>query len=96
VLVDGMTITPASGTYYAIFTAEWSLGGNNSAFFSIYAAGAQIVYSERETDTDDTMMTVSTTAKVTVNGSQAVEVYARRSAGTFDIFNRQLFLLKIS
>lgn len=101
VLVVSMTLTPASGTYAVTFTSSVELSANNSvAFFSIYSAGSQVAASERKAmrgaGQGDVGLPFTCVAKVTVNGSQAIEGRVRVSAGTATIHQRTLMLVEVA
>jgi len=95
-----MTVTPAAGTYYAAFNCAVTGSANNwSIFASIYSGGTQVASSERQAFGVQSANTIAiaTHAVVTVNGSQAVEIRWRASAGvTASVDARALILLKLS
>ncbi len=87
VLITGMTVAPAAGTYWVSFSGSFGIPSTTGVTFycTIYSGGVQVTHSER------TMWNISvhvhsvelpchTQALVTVNGSQAVEVRYRASA----------------
>ena len=101
VLVASMTLTPAAGTYAVTFTSSVELSANNSAaFFSIYSAGSQVAASERKAQRGagqgDVGLPFTCAAKVTVNGSQAIEGQVRVSAGTATIHQRTLMIVEVA
>lgn len=102
VLVTGMTITPAAGTYAVTFTSTGSYSNSNTTqTISIYAGGVQNANSSRTVGsataglgaTQDSAITTNGT--VTVNGSQAIEIRARRSANTFTINARTMTIIRV-
>lgn len=102
-LVVGMTITPASGTYRVTFSSSGFFnGGNRTMDYSIFAAGLSDSASVRHVGTDGgqtagVKYTLFTTAKVTVNGSQAIEVKATVNGigGQFTFNERSLTIIKV-
>lgn len=99
VLIPNMTLTPAAGTYLAIFSTSTVNSGNGSArnYFSIYSGGGQVSHSERRVGiSGGSIVPVSTHAVVTVNGSQAIEAQWRVVGGTGTVYNRSLTLVKLS
>ena len=100
VLATSMTVTPASGTYLVWFTS--SLSNNQSdadTFASIWSAGAQVTSSERECqfNRQDDVAGFCCTARVAVNGSQAIEGRWRVGAGTGSMQpDRSLVILKVA
>lgn len=105
VVMAGITLTPLAGTYQVRFTTSFTHSANNAnIFFSIYAGGAQDAASEMEvrptiqggvTPTLALVLSGSTLAEVTVNGSQAIEVRWRTSASTATSTNRYMIITRI-
>lgn len=105
ILMTGMTITPAAGTYLVLFSCSLS-GANDDANItsSIYSDGTLKAGSERQvvanvsgglTNPATTTMSVTAFAVTTVNGSQAIEGRWRRSAGTATATYRHLKVIRI-
>lgn len=97
-LLTSMTLTPAAGTYLAVFSGSMvnSANGAQRLWVSIYAAGVQDTGSERVVGVGGgAYASVQTQAVVTVNGSQAVEVKWRAAAGTNTAQARSLTLIKL-
>lgn len=83
-LVDSLTLTPPSGDYFLFATVQFRVDGDGETdftTFSVYVDGAQIAHTEREyhedTSIDNTFFTYALSCKVSVNGSQAVEIRYR-------------------
>jgi hypothetical protein len=101
VLLSGMTITPAAGTYivHANFSATLS---NNSTDVTgnIFSGGtlvANTAYSlRRGGGQGDVTLTYVMSCEVTVNGSQAIEIHWQRSAGTATATGRSLTITRKS
>jgi len=98
VLVPGMTITPQEGTYDIWFTGT----GTNSlkgcaAVFSIYAAGVRIDESESvvEPGGNDFKGSFRCTARVEVNGTQAIEGKFKAGSNTAKVYARTLLIRKV-
>src|SRR5690606_21764329 len=99
-------LTPAAGIYLAIFSTSLDNSSNNAnVIVSLYVGGSQIAHTERQatpqiqggiTPSLNISIPVSTQGIVTVNGSQAVEVRWRRTAGTATAHERTLTLIKLS
>lgn len=99
VLMAGMTITPAAGTYLVWFSGEYSASNNNVTMTaSIYSGGTLVTASERlaVTSNTDQDMIFASQAIVTVNGSQAIEGRWRRSGNTLTNTRRTLTILKVA
>jgi hypothetical protein len=101
VLVASMTLTPDAGTYTVTFTSSLELSSSNSAsFFSIYSAGSQVAASERMAKRGagqgQVALPFTCVAKVTVNGSQAIEGRVRVDAGTATIHQRTLLAVEVA
>lgn len=101
VLVAGMTLTPAAGTYKVSFTSsvEVTVAGATT-FPSIYVAGVQEASSEREIQRTGFLggllsQGFACEAIVTVNGSQAIEGRIRTTAGTATIHERTLTIVEV-
>lgn len=103
VVLTGMTITPISGTYLVMFST-WltASAASNVHTMSIYVNGVQNAGSIRAAipfssaslaATQD--IPLSTNAIVTVNGSQAIDIRWRTSAGTATAHNGTLDILKV-
>lgn len=104
VLATGMTLTPPAGTYLVWFSgsAESSInvGSNAIVFVSIYSDGSQIVSSEQGGSVNNTpggLFPFNCVAKVTVNGSQAIEGKWRvdDALETATMYQRNLTILKV-
>jgi hypothetical protein len=100
VLMDSMTVTPEAGTYLVWFQGSLQHSStNDSIFTSIYSGGVQVAASERVFLRGGASADVSSSfacmAKVTVNGSQAIEGQWRTTAATATAHERQLLILKV-
>ncbi|KKN30612.1 hypothetical protein LCGC14_0832260 [marine sediment metagenome] len=100
-LVALMTSTPGAGDYEVEFGASADLDTVNiSMFYSIYVNGVQIAHSEREFrrggSAGDVAGALHTKADaIGVGDGQAIEIRARLSAGSADIFQRSLSIKKV-
>jgi hypothetical protein len=98
VLVDSMTITPAAGTYLVWFTGSLDNSTNyQNIYTSVYSGGTQVAASEvvncaKWTAGDCTSFVCM--ARVTVNGSQAIEGRWRTAGGTASMFQRTIMIAK--
>lgn len=101
VLVSGMTLTPAAGTYLVSFTGSVEVSSAGATTFpSIYAGGTQEAASEREIQRTGFFgglisQAFACVALVTVNGSQAIEGRIRTTAGTATIHERTLAIIEV-
>ena len=96
VLIGSMTVTPASGDYLVWLSGECDHSQENSAVYvNIYSGGTKVAASERAVTIKQGSLAFACYAKVTVNGSQAIEGKFRRDAGTSKINERQLMYLKV-
>ena len=100
VLVDSMTVTPALGTYEVFFQGSLEhSAGNNSIFTSIYVDGVQEAGSEREFRRGgaqgDVAASFNGMARVTVDGTQAIEGRWRTTSSTATAFERQLKIKRV-
>lgn len=91
VLMTGMTLTPAAGTYLVSVRAAVSATSNNRLVTaSVYSGGSKVTDSEvsafirtgNATFTSADIGNIKTDAIVTVNGAQAIELRWRTSGGT--------------
>lgn len=107
VLVTSMTLTPPAGTYRVFYDSTITNASSNNGQTcgcGIYAGGSQVANSGRSyvfpTSSFGTIqpgaVAFVTSATVTVNGAQAIEVRARRSAGTVTINNRTLNIIRVA
>lgn len=103
VLINSMTITPTAGTYLAFFSSTIDHSNQNVAVVvSLYAGGVQSADTVRgpipRTNAIGAItmsMDVAINSLVTVNGTQAVEIRWKTSAGTATMHQRTLNLLRI-
>lgn len=103
-VINSMTLTPASGTYLAIFSASGSHSVSSSdAFYWIEAGGTKQNHSERDfgwdggSQVNSFRVAMHSIAQVTVNGSQTIEVrWDRGASGTFSCYERSLTLIRVA
>lgn len=99
-LVTGLTVTPIAGTYEVI--AEGGLTAQNSRTLtiSLYVAGAQVTATERPLKGDigslsgDAIGCFSLNRRVTVNGSQAIEIRGRVSGGATSVMMHRMLSIE--
>lgn len=98
VLVPGMTLTPAAGTYLVSFTGSLQASLSQTFIYtSIYVDGVQVAASERDFRRPGNVGAgFACVAKVTVNGAQAVEGRWRTTQGTMSMFERTLSVLEVA
>lgn len=106
VLLNSMTITPVAGVYLVWFSASGINSANGGVTtYSIYSGGVQVASSERQVTSliagvvignAPNEVAVASQALVSVNGSQAIEVRWRRSAGTSTTRERSITVLKVA
>jgi hypothetical protein len=99
-LMAGMTITPPAGKYFVSFSTTFEHSNNGETIqYTIYAAGSQIVASERTVTSPrwvNADYPAMTGAIVTVNGSQAIGVGWRTTSPTATALTRSLFIVRVS
>lgn len=99
VVITGLTVTPASGTYAVWYNAEsFYTTTPKSHWWSVYKAGAQIADSLRFQDTahSNQNMADSTMTIVQVNGSQAIDVRVRcDTSGSLTVNQRSLLFIRL-
>lgn len=99
VLCDSMTTTPASGTYEVVFSGSLSNSATSTTYTCIYGGGVVVSASIRRLDVysqnQGKAMGFCCLARITVNGSQAIEGRWKVSAGTASIYERQLMIFKV-
>lgn len=98
VLITGMSITPPAGTYRVSFDAPVTVGTNNSTLgFAVYAGGTINANSNKSflATPANTTYYYGTSGTVTVNGSQAIEIRGRRSAGTTTVNTRTMQITRV-
>lgn len=102
VVINAMSITPAEGTYLVTFSASGGTSANSAtANFAIFVDGSIVQHTERSMihgafifgSVRNVMHTQTIT---TVNGSQSIDVRYTRNAGTFQVFERNLILVKLA
>lgn len=98
-LATSMTFTPAAGTYQVTFGSSITPSTTSGVYqYAIFNDAAIVAHSQRIVGSFNGYFTLQTQAVVTVNGSQAINVRWRKSAGTgsADMFERSMFLLRIA
>lgn len=98
VLISGMTTTPAAGSYLVLFSATGSTSASSIVGnYGIYVGGSLVASSEQPCKwSNATTNIMHTVAKITVNGSQTVEIRYKTSAGTFTVNSRNLILVSVA
>jgi hypothetical protein len=101
VLLSGMSVTPAAGTYKIMAHASATLSVNTTMFFSLFVGGAIVTDSEgarvrANNNVATQRMDWNYFDDIVVNGSQAIEIRWRTTTGTATAFDRQLSILKVS
>lgn len=104
VVLTGMTITPAAGTYMVWFST-WLThsNGNATVTISVYSGGVQSATTIRTTipftgavGGANNGNSISTNGQVTVNGSQAITIDWHTNTGTATAHNGTMDILRIS
>lgn len=101
-LMSGMTITPPSGTYIAIFSSTIGINKNSrSALIAIHKGGTIQQETEREVGGQaNNQQGLTCLGKIAVNGSEALEVQWRlssvASSPTATAKERGFILLKVA
>lgn len=102
-LLDSMTLTPPAGTYLVFASVILSNNNRNADIIpSIYVGGVQVANTEEAMENNgqnnqtDSFMTYMTELEVTVNGSQAIEIRTRTTAGNTTFRLRTLRAMRIS
>jgi hypothetical protein len=103
-VINGMTTTPASGTYVVLFSTSLAhSSGSSDATYAVHKAGTIITNSKRHQGlsggqhSGGFVCSANTQAVITVNGSEAIDVrWNNGGSGTFTCYDRSIILLKIS
>lgn len=98
VLITTMTVTPAAGIYRVTFTSNVSIGNNTSTCgFAIYAGGTINSNSQQDyvASAANARVSAVVSGTVTVDGTQAIEIRGKRSAGTTTVNTRTLHIQKV-
>jgi hypothetical protein len=84
VLVPGLTVTPAAGTYLVVWGATVSHNKTGQTVFgSVWSGGSKVAYTERQIGGQaGNLGNASSQAVVVVNGAQAIEARWRVSSNT--------------
>lgn len=97
-LVNSMTLTPPAGTWIAMFSSSVinSLVAQTT-IVTLYVGGVQAASTERSNkNAGNDPSGVAFQKRITVNGSQAVEVRWKVTGGTGTIRQRTLTLFRVS
>lgn len=102
-LLPGMTLTPAAGTYLVWFTCRAAIGAgtgeNNSMDTQIFVGGTAVAASLRRISLQSAAdisgaisqaSSMASMARVTVDGTQAIEARGRNNTGIGTVTERQL------
>ena len=102
VVINSMTITPAAGTWMVMFSTSGSGNQQNANMdIAIYKNGTIVADTLRKQGyfssqaNADTKRNIYTQSIVTTNGSEAIDVRYKVSAGTFTIHERNLILVRV-
>ena len=103
-VITGMTVTPASGTYYVMFSSSASINASNNQFnFGIGVAGTVDTTSVRQVasaaiQSTGVIYSIVSNAIAVVNGSQAIDVRVLRllGSGTLSVAERSLYIFKLA
>lgn len=104
-LLNGMTITPAAGTYLILFNSDIDSNAAGAAIsVSVYIGGTQVASTLRKIipfdggalSAGDARGIAATQHIATVNGSQAIEIRWSISSGTASAANRSLITLRVA
>lgn len=104
VLLTGMTLTPAAGTYLVMFSTSVDHNTDNAdVFVNIYVGGAIVAHTERQATPQNTAfgaatqsIGLATQTIATVNGSQAIEARWRTTAATATAHERTLTIVRLN
>lgn len=103
--ISGMSLTPSSGIYFFLFTADVALGGDDSGEVSIFVNGVQQAISTK-TISIEAIGTLGAEASIswafssfgmaTIASGQTVDVRFRSTAGTLTVNNREFYIIPIT
>jgi hypothetical protein len=95
-----MTVTPVAGTYQVTFSASARPSNTGPTYeYAIFNGVTQLLHSTRSVNNLSGILTFNTQGIVVANGSTAITIQWRKSAGgagTIDMFQRSMFLLRIA
>jgi len=102
VVINSMTVTPASGTYIVMFSSSANASATGADInYAIHKAAVIVAQSERNLDFNGGAATngfdtaLHTQAIVTVDGTQAIDVRGKTSTGNFVVHERNIILIKV-
>lgn len=103
ILLNGMSTTPAAGTYFVTFSTSGRGNRNSSSYnCAIFKNGSIQQHTERVhseaagSHANEFGSSIYTQDVITVTGSDLIEIKFKASAGTFYIHERNMILLKLS
>lgn len=96
VKIPNMGITPPTGTYFCIFNGQVEGGARSECRFSVDSSGVN--ESIRRIDSSTNEDTVFTTAVITVDGTEEINVQSRVASliGVYTIGNRTLIIYRVN
>ena len=100
VVVSGMTVTPAAGTYKVDFSASGNIDTAGAlGNYALFVGGTIVAHTERDHSypgtTTEVDRSLHTQAIVTPNGAEAVDVRYQTTDGTYTVHERSLILLRL-
>jgi hypothetical protein len=98
VLITGMTITPVSGRYLALYDSSNTNTNNNSLnYISLYRDSVQITGTERvaRSTASNFVFLLTTQGVVDLNGTQIISARVRTTTGTLTVGARSLVLIRL-
>lgn len=99
--IDGMSETPAEGTYMVSFSSSGRGSEEDQEMrVAIFVNGNMVGHSERfygydYNEAEDTRFAIHTQALVAVDGNDEIRVRFRTDDGTFYVYDRSMILIKV-
>lgn len=103
-VITSMTITPVAGVYLVSYSGSADISGDDEGEVAIFLGGAQQTHTTREISADaagilgatcSIEIAVHTQAKLTADGTQAIDVRHRAISGTLISAERSLHLFPV-
>jgi hypothetical protein len=97
VTITSMTVTPASGTYFVSYSMTCGTSNTTQKNCAIHVNGTIIADTERNLrGLTITSTSLQTQTIVTLNGTDVLDIRFSVASGTFNVFARNLLLIKLS
>lgn len=97
-LITGMTVTPVSGRYQCLYSADITIISNNKESEIVFFKGSSAVTTTRRTAQgvgSNSKQTHTMISEISVNGSEAISARVNVSGGSVEVNQRRMILIRL-